>query len=518
MRLALDPRPSTREQSIPTTLPAPTGGWNTRDGRANMPITDAIAMDNWFPEATDVRPRPGSDTYASGLAGQVETLFSYANGSNLKLLVAVNSQIQNISTVGTNGTVTSATVAQGYTNSRWQYKQFGTPGGNFLIAVNGADTRQIYDGSVWFSGSVAVTSPTISALSNIEIYQRRVFYLEEGTLRFIYHTNTDAIGGSIAVFNLASELDLGGELVGIGTWTRDGGSGMDDLISFISDQGQVAVYSGTDPGSASTWSRLGIFKIPPPLSNRATQKLGGELVIATEAGAVAMSAVLSGLEQQTPYTDKVHSAISEAARTYRNRFGWQLLNVPHLSWLVMNVPVAEGDFQQQYVMNTETMAWCRFKGWDANCFVVHNKKLYFGTNGSVIEAATVSDSDDGDDINVDVRQAASAFGVPGRLKHFKMFRPLINADGQVSLAADINVDFADTIPTNIPAVTPIVVAEWDVATWDDYYWADDAIPALFWQSCGGLGTYGSVRIKGQVNSLAVRWYGTDVVFEPGGML
>jgi hypothetical protein len=518
MRRALQPRPSTLPVSAPTSLPAPVGGWNARDGLANMEITDAISMDNWYPEATDVRPRPGSDTYASGLPGQVETIFSYSNGSNLKLFVAAEGIITNISTVQASGTViASATVASGFTEDQWQYRNFGTPGGQFLVAVNGTDARQIYNGTTWFAGSVYATT-TIDTFSNIEVFQRRIIYAEKGTLRFIYHVQPDAIGGTVSAFNLASLMDMGGYIAAIGTWTRDGGSGMDDLIAFISNLGQVAIYQGTDPSSATTWSLLGIFKISAPMGARSVQKYGGELLILTDSGVLPLSSIISGLVQQPPYTDKIRTAINEAVRLYGDHSGWQLKYVPSLNWLMLNVPVSTGAFQQQFVMNTQTMAWCRFRDLQANVWEVHNGELYFGTSGSVIKAGTSSDADDGDNINVDVRQAASAFGLPGRLKHFKAFRPLINSDGDLPLATDINVDFSDAIPTNIPTTTPVTTAVWDVATWDDYYWADGAVPVLFWQSTGGLGTYGSVRIKGQINTISVRWYGTDVVFEPGGML
>lgn len=518
MRRALRPLPATMNTSAPTSLPAPVGGWNARDGLANMPVTDAIAMDNWYPEATDVRPRPGSDTYASGLAGQVETIFSYSNGSNLRMFVACGGIVTNISTVQASGTaLTTATVASGFTENQWQYRNFGTPGGNFMVAVNGVDSRQIYDGTNWYAGST-YSAATIGNFSDIEVFQRRIFYAEKGTLRFVYHTNTDAIGGTVSAFNLASLLDMGGYIQAIGTWTRDGGSGMDDLIAFISDKGQVAVYQGIDPSSSSSWSLLGVYRISAPLGQRCAQKYGGDLVIATDSGILPLSAVVSGLVQQQPYTDKIRTAINDAVRLYHDHTGWQLKYVPSMNWLLFNVPVSTGAYQQQFVMNTQTQAWCRFKDLQANCWENHDNEIYFGTNGSVIQAGTLSDADDGNNINVDVRQAASAFGAPGQLKQFKLFRPLINSDGDLPLATDINVDFSDAIPTNIPTTTPVTTAVWDVATWDDYYWADGPVPTLFWQSTGNLGTYGSIRIKGQVNTISVRWYGTDVVFEPGGML
>jgi hypothetical protein len=519
MRRALNPTPATRASSFPVSIPAPVGGWNAKDGRAVMPITDAELLDNWFPEATDVRVRPGSDTYCSGIGDQVESILSYSGGATLKLLIAAGGLIQNISTVGVTGTIAAAsTIGTGFTNDRWQYRNFGTPGGTFLVAVNGADSRQIYNGSIMWAGTASAGAGTAAVYSNIEIFQRRIFYTQANSLEFLYHDQVNAIGGTVSGFNLASLMDLGGSLTAIGCWTRDGGSGMDDFIAFISNQGQIAVYQGIDPGDAAQWSLIGVYKIPRPMGARSVQKYGGELLISTVQGVVSLSAVMSGLQQQAPFSDKISTAISAAWAVYKNNYGWELKYVSDLEWLILNVPVSTGNFQQQYVMNSHTKAWARFKDWNANCFEVHDGNLYFGTNGAVIQAATTAQSDDGNDILVDVRQAASTFGAPGRLKHFKLYRPLINSDGALGLAFAMDVDFGDQIPTNIPSVVAVPFAEWDVATWDDYYWGGDPVPVGQWQSAGALGTYGSIRIKGAANETAVRWYGTDVVLEPGGMI
>ena len=520
MRRALRPTPSTLPDSAPTSIPAPVGGWNVRDALAAMPITDAISLDNWYPEATHVRPRQGSDTYASGIGSQVESILSYTDGPNLKLFVAAGNVFQNISTVGVSGTVTSGTIAAGtaaFQNSRFESKSFGTPGGRFLVAVNGADERQIFNGTTWFQGTT-YSSSTIDSFSNVEVFQRRLFYLEKDSLRFIYHTNTESIGGTVAAFDLSPLLSSGGNLIDFGTWTRDGGSGMDDLIAFSSDLGQVAIYQGIDPGDATNWSLLGVFRVAEPISNRSMIKYGAELLIATKAGITPMAAIVSGLVQQGVVTDKIQSAIKAAAGIYTANFGWEVFWAAQLDWLIMNVPVAEGKSQQQYVMNTQTGAWCRYIGLNANTWAEHGGLLYFGADGKVIQAGTTSNADDGNDIDVDARQASSSYGLPGRLKFFRMFRPLINTDGKIEFAADINVDFGDIIPTNVPAATPIVVGEWDVATWDDFFWADEPMPSIFWQSSGAIGTYGGIRMKGAVNTLAIEWFGTDIVFEPGGML
>jgi hypothetical protein len=520
MRRPVTPYPGNINSSTSVTLPAPTGGLNTRDNRAALPITDADLMDNWFPEATDVRVRPGSETYASGLPGNVETILSYTSGANIKIFVACAGQFQNISTVDVNGTVVSGTVAgmTGFSNNRWQAKNFGTPGGNFLIAVNGADPKKIYNGTSWTAniGTVDYVG-TIDAFGNIEMFQRRLFYTEKNTNRFFYHDQVNAIGGSISAFDLSSLFDMGGYLRTIATWTRDGGAGMDDLIAFITNYGQVAIYSGINPADANAWSLEGIFKIPPPVSDRCTTKFGGELIIATTSGAVPMSALIAGLVQQTIYTDKIRNSITEAWSIYQNNWGWEVKYSQNFNWLILNVPIETNETQNQFVMNTQTNSWCVFKGLNADCWENHNGALYFGTEGKVIRAG-VGQSDDNNDINIDIRQASSVFNAPGRQKLFRLFRPLINTDADLGLAYALNVDFMNTIPTNVPATVPVNVAEWDIATWDDYFWGDDPVPAGQWQSAPGFGTYAGVRITGQVNNQAVRWYATDVVYEVGGLL
>lgn len=519
MRKALTPTPSTVNAVNTTTIPAPVGGWNARDALAAMPISDAEIMDNWFPRATDVSPRPGSETYCSGLPGQVESIFSYNGGASLKILCAVDGTIQNINTISTFGTIpTNSTIATGFMNDRWQYVNFATAGGNFLIAVNGEDDRQIYNGTTWVaSTTIATFTSTIDSLTNLCVYQRRVFYSIKESLAFAYHEQVNAIGGTINTFPLGSLCQLGGELTAIGTWTRDGGDGMDDYIAFVTSRGEVVVYQGIDPGDANNWVLQGVYRAAEPLSRRCLQKFGGDLLIFTEAGLLPMSTVLSGIEPQAYVTDKIRNKIAEAVAIYRDYFGWEVKYHPNGPWMLLNVPVFEGDYQEQYVMNTQTGSWCRFQNLDANCFEVHDGNIYFGSNGSVIQA-DIGTNDDGNDVQVDVKQAESFFGAPGRLKHFKLFRPLISSDSQLSMAFGWNVDFGNQPPSNVPSATPVQFAEWDVATWDDFFWSDSPTPVGSMQSAFAIGTYGGPRIKGAVNTETVRWFGTDIVYEVGGML
>ncbi len=120
--------------------PAPIKGWNSRDSVAAMRPDEALQLTNWFPTSSDVQLRKGSATHATGIAdsgaAQVETLISYRPPSgNHELWAFAGTKLFDASSVGAIG---AATVT-GLTNARWQALNFTTAGGNFVIAVNGAD-------------------------------------------------------------------------------------------------------------------------------------------------------------------------------------------------------------------------------------------------------------------------------------------------------------------------------------------------------------------------------------------
>lgn len=523
MRNALNPKPATIPVSLPFSIPAPTGGWNARDALASMPLTDAEIMDNWFPETTNVITRPGTLTYCSAIqGGQVETLFSYAKQNTVQLLCAAGNQIYQASTVHAGGTINSAsTIAVGFSNNRWQYVNIGSPGGSFMVSVNGVDHTQIYDGTNWFAQTINNSFSSITA-SNVAVYNFRLFYTEANTLRFAYHQQTNAIGGTISAFDLAGLMPLGGYLVGIDTWTRDAGNGPDDYIVFISSRGECAVYQGTNPGDATVWSMVGIYRLPAILGPRCTVKFGGDLLIATEGGVFPLSAAVSGpLQQQSAVSDKIRNIINTSVKMYRSHYGWELKYYPGGHWLILNVPVTEGAVTHQYVMNTNTGAWCRFLGVIANTFQVYNNNLYFGSTTKIIQhdqTGTSFQGDDGASVSLDVKQASSSFDLPGRLKHFKLFRPQISSDGDLPIMMGIDIDFSNTIPSNVPSPIAIPYSLWDVSDWDTFYWADDPYPQPAWQGIGGLGTYGAVRMVGSVNAQTILWNATDIILEPGEMV
>lgn len=134
-----------RQQScVIKSVMAPTGGVNARDALANMPATDAIVLDNFFPTPSFVQVRNGSQTWATGLGGAVETVAPFNGLAARKLFSIAAGKIFDTSAQGAVG----AAVVSALSNSRWQDAMFNAGGGNTLLMVNGADAPLRYDGGV----------------------------------------------------------------------------------------------------------------------------------------------------------------------------------------------------------------------------------------------------------------------------------------------------------------------------------------------------------------------------------
>src|SRR3990172_8841559 len=238
-------------------LPAPVGGWNARDSFAEMNPLDAVILQNYFPQTTSVVLRFGHTQFATGMTGQSETLMAYSGGATNKFF-SVNSggRIYNISSGGAIG----AADVSGLTNARFQYINVATTANNYLMAVNGADKARFYTGSAWATdGDGApynITGVDSVNCIGINLFKNRVWLIEQDTLK-AWYLPTGAIGGAAASLDLRAFAPHGGKLVAMGTWTIDAGNGIDYHAVFITKKGDVIVYQGSDPSSATTWAMQG---------------------------------------------------------------------------------------------------------------------------------------------------------------------------------------------------------------------------------------------------------------------
>jgi hypothetical protein len=141
--------------------------------------------------------------------------------------------------------------------------------------------------------------------------------------------------------------------------------------------------------------------------------------------------------------------------------------------------------------------------------------LYFGANGVVCKAWQ-GQSDNGMNIAIDAKPAFSFFDAVGRLKIWKMARPIFSANAKPSPAIGLNVDF-DEIDTTQTSTYSGSVGLWDIALWDAGLWSGYSI-FKDWQSLNGYGFCAALRLKFSSNILDVKWSSIDYVYEYGDVI
>ena len=498
-------------------LPAPVGGWNARDILSDMAATDAVILENWFPSTSAVNLRDGYSNWATGMSGQVESLINYA-GATTNNLFAVDATGLAFWDVTSQGAAVATSVT-GLTNARWEYSNITTPGGHYMLCVNGADALQRFDGTTWLSiigsGTGAITGVTTSSLSNIVLFKNRLWFIEKNTLN-LWYLGTNSVAGAASKFDLGAIARNGGVLVDLDCWTIDAGYGVDDNLVIITSMGEVIVYAGTDPASPSTWALIGVWQLGYPVGTRCLLKWAGDLLILTYDGLLPLAASLqsSRLDPRVALSDKIQNAISLASTTYGTTFGWEIFYFPRENAVWVNVPVQAGS-QQQYVMNTITRSWCSFTGWAANCWALFQNNPYFGANGIVCRAFTMTYADNNTNINASALQAFNYFESRGTEKYFTRARPSIFTNGTPAISIGMNVNF--NIVDNLAPVsyTPTSSGIWDTSLWDVGVWGSSSTINSNWQGITGIGYCGALQFKSASQGLTIQWAATDVVYQPG---
>jgi hypothetical protein len=474
-------------------VPAPTEGWDAISPLASMDPKRAPILDNWVPRPGWVELRAGFTPWTwVGNNNAVETLMVRRAPTGERMFAAVTTSIYEVSALGQ-----ADPVVTGLSSARWYYINFTPGGGTTVIQLcNGIDTLRQFDGTSW-------TAPAITGLpgglnttdiTNIYAQKRRIWYiLGDGAghgSTVVAFMPTDAITGPIAgTQDFGALWTRGGYLVAMSDWTVDGGNGPQDMAAFMSSQGQVSIFAGTDPTSSLNWSLVGTFDLSPPVSAKCMTKVGSDVAVITQQGVVPLSQALPfdpSSDRSVAITARIQNAMALYTQMSGNNFGWQIISYPNQQLAVINVPITTNTQQVQLVMNTLTGAWCRFTGWNANCFEVFNNDLYFGGNDGTVNLAYDGGLDLNTPISGDMQCAFNYFDDPGRIKRMTIVQPLMVASGSITPTLSVDEDFA--VSSSAAPVSILVGgALWDTAVWDTDIWAAGNVVVKNWLSAQAIG-------------------------------
>ena len=503
-------------------LPAPIGGLNARDGYDTMSETDAIVMDNYYPSETKVCLRGGYKSYALNDDNvKVETLLEFHHAKGDRLFACGNGKIWDISSPSA-----IKNVYEGVLYNNWQYAQFKER----LIICNGFDAPLSWQETEsgeweWKEAEFTGTSLDKKKLINVAVSKQRLFFTEKKSLTCWYSEEAGEVQGNLVALDFSTLVSRGGYLKAVACWTQDGGQGIDDLTLFITSEGEVLVYAGSDPSSADNWSLKGKYYVSKPIGDRCVIQYQGDVVMISEDGYIPLSQVMSLAQngvQAKAYSDKIRGLVLERVKDNKNLFGWQAIIYPRGGYALFNVPVRQ-QFEQ-HVINLSSGAWCRFTDIASLCWGMLGGRLYFGSKSGVY-LFDEGYSDNGLHIKGNIHQAYSSLG-SNRMKKIQLINPRTKSSTKFALGIYVNVDFDDKEQAYQENIGYGGLTKWSGGE-NQTKWSCLKNPigtkwatlkgAVYnqWICCSASGFKVSVVFKTKTRGNIIEWYNTGIKYEQG---
>lgn len=495
---------------------APVGGLLTSAPLANMPPESALVLDNFIAYSDKVSLRTGAQLFASGLStGQVRTLAPYQVAGSSKFFAISDGGVFDITAGGTAGAAMFSV-----TGPVWSHIQFATSAVDLLVMVNGLDSmRQWYSGA-WTTVATVGNSPVFNTntFSLVTSYRQRLFFAVKNTLNFVFLPAGSISGNTAHLFQLNQLMHRGGYLVAMDTWSVDSGVGPDDYIVFISSEGEAVVYRGSDPLDATKWSLVGVYNIGPPLGQRCTAKISGDLWVLTKAGIVSLTrAMKSGrVSAKELVSYPFQPTYDEAVKTAVNPQDWQILSFLDQGLVIVNCSTVS-TAGAQFVFQTGSGAWSRFTGWPARVFSTFGGELFYGTGTKVVKALSGT-SDEGAWIEGKLLTSYNYLKNRSMQKQVSLLRPAFATSGIFQYELGLFEDFSKKGYSTLLAGQTSTAGIWDQSQWDNALWGGGDEVKQRWHHVSNRPAYChalALRIRSRQASPAL--LALDYIYEPAGI-
>lgn len=510
-------------------FPAPVGGWVSNRalamGRSEALPPGAAVLDNFFPTATGVLLRRGYKRHHRLSVSPVKSLFRYLSGNQEQVFASYDGRVFDVTHEQSEDL--PVVLFEG-TNPDWRTQQITTTGGTFLIGVNGTDPGWIYDGTtfsalnVTFAGSV-----TTDDISYVWVYANRLWFIERGTMN-AWYLAADTISGEAVKLPIGGEFQRGGAIMFGQSWSLSSGAsgGLSEQCVFVSTEGEVAVFQGIDPGSASSWAKVGLYRIGKPLGVKAFVRAGGDLLIATTIGMVSLTTAVQK-DFSALGTSAVSYPIEEAwTKALRDRgpTDWRCFLWPEQRMLVVAPPKGEEiELSECFVANVNTGAWARFTGWNILSMEGFNGEMLFGTYDGLVNRANVTGMDESTPYSGCFIPLFDPMGQPAVRKIARNARTITRSVRPVRTKLTAMFDF-NTNPPPVPDPVPVPAGSfWGGGKWGEAMWGEEVKTYVdaTWRSLGGAGHDASICLQvtsGSVVPVDVELVRIDATIEYAGVM
>lgn len=380
-------------------IPAPVGGLNTVDPGYALPELDCPLLYNMIGGENGLRVRQGYKEWCTGLTGAtnnaVRTMLPFfgsgTSGSADRLFACTSSGIWSVGASSAMPpsvlTFTSSAgdagrgVARGIVNSaNAHFLMYCDEQNGYHVYTEGTDSWAAVTAG---AGATQINGVDPANFVFVTVWKNWVLFVEKNTSKMWFGAAVRSLYGTVTSFDFGSQFRHGGNLVGLWSSTGDYGAGMDDHLVAISSSGDVVVYKGTDPNSASAFSIVGQWFIGGvPKGRKIATPFGGDLLILGSVGVMQLSKLAMNQQfgESPQYeTRKIANYFSKQVQLYSTINGWSIAVHPEDGTLLVMIPTADDTATGQLAMSLRTMGWSQYRDLPILSAEAWGRKLYFGT-------------------------------------------------------------------------------------------------------------------------------------------
>jgi hypothetical protein len=291
----------------------------------------------------------------------------------------------------------------------------------------------------------------------------------------------NAVGGALAMIPLSGAAAKGGKLLACFSWSIDAGDGIDDKIVFMTDLGELLIFTGSDPSVLASWRQEGRYEVSPPLGMNAHLAVGGDVLIATVDGIVPISGSIT--------KSRVDLELAAITRTIKPMWREHVLDKREHPWtmckwdeygaIFTTFPGGKSGKQLCLATNAATGAHARFTGWDAMCFIRMRGDAFFGDQLGRIMQMDRTGYDNGVPYVATLVGGWEMFQSPSQTVTWRQSRASFSARAGEPFVPQLSAttDYVVVLPQPpLAGPDPGLLDLWDQGLWDDAIWDAAAAP------------------------------------------
>lgn len=266
-------------QGVP--LPPPYKGQNDLLPEFSVQNPFCILMQNFEVDTGLVKLRQGNENYADLAAGTLKDNVELATFQEAIFVIGTNN-------AGTQGRIYQVgigvlTLVDSIAGNPTDYGSLFF-GNRLFVFFSPFINPRVFDGSTW--GAAGYTWPASFVPIGGCVHKNRAYFVNLDTAKYGY-SNVDAISGAVTEVDLSTVISKRAELYGIRSISTTEATTPENLLAFLFSSGEILVYGGSYPGSAS-WGLVARLEVSELLYNNAFVEAKGDTFILTKTEVLSL--------------------------------------------------------------------------------------------------------------------------------------------------------------------------------------------------------------------------------------